>query len=86
MKCLICGTEMEPGGIIAGSGAMWFPMKEFQKKGLKKLMHINGQSIGKEDFVFGMSKIENAHYCSKCNKVMGIFDVNPSWTDIEAKE
>lgn len=83
MKCLICGNEMEPGGIIAGSGAMWFPMKEFQKKGFRKFVHINGQCIGKEDFIFGMSKIENAHYCSKCKKVIGVFDVKSSFLDID---
>lgn len=76
MKCFLCGSEMEPGGIVAGSiSVMWFPLSEFQKKGLKSLVYVNGKSIGSSNIIASETKIPNAHYCSKCNKIIGIFDI-----------
>lgn len=33
MKCILCGSDMQQGGIITqGVSAMWVPETEFQKK------------------------------------------------------
>ena len=40
MICPICGGEMEEGGLIAsGISVMWFPLKQFAKKGLERLWY-----------------------------------------------
>lgn len=79
MQCILCGEEMEQGGIVAdGIMVSWVPLREFQKKGLRKLVYVDAKSIGHSnicDMAFGLTKIPNAYYCRKCNKVMGIFDV-----------
>ena len=79
MKCIVCGAEMQPGGIVAnGITVMWVPRREFQKKGLGKLIYEGGKSIGHttiSDMVFGQTRIPNAYYCEHCNKIIGIFDV-----------
>lgn len=79
MVCPICAKEMEEGGIItSGVTAMWHPKKEFDKKGLGKLVYTDGKPIGKSSILFSQTKIPNAFYCAHCNKVAGIFDVGES--------
>ena len=76
MNCPCCGKEMEKGGIITGGvTAMWHPLAEFEKKGLKQLVYTGGKPIGNSSILFSQTKIPNAHYCGHCNKVVGIFDV-----------
>ena len=79
MKCIVCGAEMQPGDIVAsGITVMWVLRREFQKKGIRKLIYEGGKSIGHSnvsDMVFGQTKIPNAYYCEHCNKIIGIFDV-----------
>lgn len=76
MKCLICNTDIEAGGIIAqGVSVMWIPMSEFQKKGIKRVVYTNGKIIGKHNVILGQTKISNAYFCNQCNKVIEVFDV-----------
>lgn len=82
MKCILCDAKMLQGGIVTqGVSAIWIPQIEFQKKGIKKLIYKNGKNIGSSDVVLGQTKISNAYFCSNCNKIIGIFDVNDklSW-------
>ncbi|KPU42697.1 hypothetical protein OXPF_37510 [Oxobacter pfennigii] len=77
MNCPLCNCEMEEGGIItSGVSAMWVPMEQFSKKGIRRLIYTNGRVIGKSNVVFGQTKISNAFFCEHCNKIVGIFDVN----------
>lgn len=76
VKCPICGNDMQPGGIIANDVVvMWHPQAEFEKKGLRQLAFFDGKAIGQSSVLWGKTKIPNAHYCDKCNKIVGIFDV-----------
>ena len=75
MNCPICGKPMEEGGIIASGLTMWHPLKEFQKKSLKKLWYKHGKMIGTNNIFLRESKLSNAWYCGTCNKVAGVFDV-----------
>lgn len=76
MNCPICGKEMEEGGIITQSViAMWHPLEEFQKKGLKRAVYAKGKSLGESSVLLNQTKIPNAFYCGNCDKVMGVFDV-----------
>ena len=75
MNCPLCGKEMEKGGIIANGIAMWHPSREFDKKGLKKLVYRDGKPLGSHSILLRECKIPNAWYCSRCNKVAGIFDI-----------
>ena len=75
MNCPICGKEMEPGGIIANGFAMWHPSREFNKRGLKKLLYRHGKPVGTHSILLRECKIPNAWYCSSCNKVAGVFDI-----------
>lgn len=77
MKCILCGSDMQPGGIVTqGVSVMWVPLFEFEKKGIQKLIYENGKAIGHTDLIWGRTKISNAYFCQKCNKVIGIFDVS----------
>ncbi len=76
MNCPICGKKMEEGGIIANGIAMWHPLREFEKKGLKKLYYKDGKALGSHSILLRECKIPNAWYCASCNKVAGIFDIN----------
>ena len=50
MICPICGGEMEEGGLIAsGISVMWFPLKQFAKRGLERLWYEGGKSVGKSN-------------------------------------
>ena len=76
MKCLICGNEMQEGGlIIDGVAPGWVPLEQFNKKGLKRLVYTGLRTIGKTNILLSQTKVSNAFYCENCNKVMGIFDV-----------
>lgn len=76
MKCPICGAEMEAGGLIVdGVAPGWVPMEEFNRKGLKRLVYTGLRTIGEANILLGQTKIPNAYFCKKCNKIVGIFDV-----------
>lgn len=76
MNCPCCGKEMEKGGIITGGvTAMWHPMKEFEKKGLKRLVYTDGKPIGKSNVLLSQTMIPNAYFCQNCNKIIGFFDI-----------
>ena len=76
MKCIFCGSDMQPGVIVTQSvSAMWVPLSEFQKKEIKKLIYTNGKALGHANIIWGQTKIPNAYFCQKCNKVIGVFDV-----------
>lgn len=84
MECILCGSDIQLGGIVTqGVSAMWIPLSEFEKKGIRKLIYENGKTIGYTDIIWGQTKIPNAYFCPKCNKIIGIFDVsdNPSHFD-----
>lgn len=85
MNCPICGSEMDPGGIVTdGVTPAWVPEKEFKKTGLKRLVYHDAKRIGKANAILGQSKISNAYYCSKCNKIVGIFEVTGEADHLEA--
>ena len=76
MKCILCGNEMQEGGlIIDGVAPGWVPMEQFEKKGLQRLMHTGFRTIGKPSFLLGQTKVSNAFFCKYCNKIIGVFDV-----------
>ena len=53
MKCPICNNEMIEGGlVINGVAPGWVPMEEFQKKGLKRIVHTGLRTIGKSSVLF----------------------------------
>ncbi len=77
MNCPLCGSEMQEGGLIAQGlvPPCWVPLSEFQKKGLKSLVHFGPKPIGKTNTLLSQTKVPNAFYCEHCSKIMGIFDV-----------
>lgn len=76
MKCPICNNELIEGGIVVDDVACgWVPMEQFKKKGMKRWMYTGMRTIGESSILFNQTKIPNAYFCKKCNKVMGIFDV-----------
>lgn len=76
MKCPICDNEMQEGGlIIDGVAPGWVPMEQFQKKGLKRMVYTGLRTIGKTSILLSETKVSNAFFCKKCNKIVGIFDV-----------
>ena len=83
MKCPICGTEMEIGGIIANGAIVvaWHPKEEFEKKGLKSILYRYGKSIGQANPLRRIVKIPNAWFCKRCNKVVAYFDVTDNIGD-----
>ena len=57
MKCPICNNEMIEGGlVIDGVAPGWVPMEEFQKKGLKRIVHTGLRTIGKSSVLFSQTK------------------------------
>lgn len=77
MNCPRCGKEMEKGGIIAGGvTAMWHPQGEFEKKVWKRVIYVDGKSIGKSSILLNQTRIPDAYYCSRCKIVTGIFEVS----------
>ncbi len=84
MKCLICGNEMQEGGLIAdGVYVGWTPLEDFQKKGLKRLTHGPLRTIGESSVFWSETLVPNAFFCKSCNKVIGVFDVT---NHLEEKE
>ena len=82
MKCPICNNELLKGGIIVnGVVCGWVPMDQFQKKGIKRLMHTGMRTIGESSILLGQTKISNVYFCKSCNKIMGIFDVKKDLND-----
>ncbi len=78
MNCPLCGKPMEKGGIIADRAIVvaWYPETEYEKKGLKSLIYRGGKWLGTHHPLRGVVRIPNAWYCSRCDKVTGIFDVS----------
>ena len=77
MICPICGGEMEEGGLIAsGPNVMWFPLEQFDKKGLERLWYEGGKSVGKSNYLLDHTRIPGAYYCRGCQKIIGIFDIS----------
>ena len=57
MKCPICNNEMIEGGlVIDGVAPGWVPMEEFQKKGLKRIVHTGLRTIGKSSVLFSQTE------------------------------
>lgn len=54
---------------------MWHPLKEFEKKGIKRVAYTAGKAIGTSNVLLNETKVPNAFYCDSWNKVAGIFDV-----------
>lgn len=76
MNCPICGKEMQEGGlIIDGVAPGWVPLKEFERKGLKRLIYKGLRTIGKTNILLSQTRVPNAFYCDACNKIVGVFDV-----------
>ena len=47
--------EMEEGGLIAsGLNVMWFPLEQFDKKGLERLWYEGGKSVGKSNYLLAI--------------------------------
>ena len=82
MKCPICNNEMIEGGlVIDGVAPGWVPMEEFQKKGLKRIVHTGLRTIGKSSVLFSQTKVPNAFFCKNCNKIVGVFDITNNIDD-----
>lgn len=82
MRCPICDNEMEEGGlIIDGVAPGWVPMEQFQRKGLKRMVYTGLRTIGKTSILFSETKVPNAFFCDKCNKIVGVFDVTNNIDD-----
>ena len=66
MHCPICGSEMEKGGIItSGVTAMWHPLREFDRNGMRRFYYKDGKAIGKSSIHLNQTRIPNAHFCEK---------------------
>ena len=82
MKCPICNNELLEGGIVVdGVVCGWGPMEQFQKKGIRRLVHTGMRTIGESSILLGQTKIPHAYFCKSCNKIMGIFDVKNNLDD-----
>lgn len=82
MKCPICNNEMIEGGlVINGVAPGWVPMEEFQKKGLKRIVHTGLRTIGKTSILYSQTKVPNAFLCKICNKIVGVFDITNNIDD-----
>ncbi len=76
MKCPVCGKEAEEGGLVANNVVLgWIPLKQFQKKGLKRLLHTGLKTIGRSSVLLNQTLAPNAFFCADCKKVFGVFDV-----------
>ena len=72
----MCDNEMQEGGlIIDGVAPGWVPMEQFQKKGLRRIVHTGLRAIGEANILLGQTKVSNAFFCKQCNKIVGVFDV-----------
>ena len=76
MKYPICNNEMQEGGlIIDGVAPGWVPLEQFQKKGLKRIVHTGLRTIGETSILLSQTKVPNAFFCESCNKIVGVCDV-----------
>lgn len=67
---------MEEGGLIINSVMPgWVPMEQFKKRGLRRLLYTGLRTIGKSNYLLGQTRVDNAFYCPKCRKIVGLFDV-----------
>lgn len=83
MKCPICGGGLEEGGLIVkGVSAMWFLKEEYEKKGLRRVMYTGGKALlGRTNYVLDHTRVDGAYYCKACDKVVGVFAVDPAAAD-----
>ena len=56
-------------------------MEEFQKKGLKRIVHTGLRTIGKTTILYSQTKVPNAFLCKNCNKIVGMFDITNNIDD-----
>ncbi|SHH27774.1 hypothetical protein SAMN02745245_00975 [Anaerosphaera aminiphila DSM 21120] len=76
MKCPICDSEMEKGGIFADTiYVYWYNEEEVKEDTITLKVRTSGVPIGKNNFVLGTTRIENAYLCKKCKKIVGVFDI-----------
>lgn len=83
MKCPVCESEMQSGGLITSSRGRfisWLPKDSFEENRSFMRALTDGKTIKVETKFFalmlsGQVKIPNAFYCEKCNKIVGIFDI-----------
>ena len=76
MNCPVCNRAIEEGGIITGGvTAMWHPLREFEKKGLRRMIYKDGKPIGKSSILLDQTRIPNAWLCRHCNKIVGVFEI-----------
>ncbi|MBQ2855063.1 MAG: hypothetical protein IJE81_06275 [Oscillospiraceae bacterium] len=76
MRCPLCNSEMQEGGlVIDGVAPGWVPLEQFQKRGLHRLVHTGLRTIGKTSILLRQTKVSNAFFCARCNKIIGVFDV-----------
>lgn len=71
MKCPMCDNEMQEGGLkIDGVAPGWVPMEEFQKKGLKRIVHTGLRTIGETSILLGQTKVPNVFFVSLAIKLL----------------
>lgn len=76
MNCPLCQGEMEEGGLIINCvDPGWVPMEQFRKRGLRRMLYTGLRSIGKTNLLLGQTRVPNAFFCRRCNKIVGVFDV-----------
>ena len=74
MNCPECDNPMVAGGIIFDGNALyWVPTGDLKKKGLiRREFHV--LKTTSPDWL-RRSRLEKAYFCSRCKKIVGIFDV-----------
>ncbi|MBQ6808491.1 MAG: hypothetical protein IJP07_04970 [Firmicutes bacterium] len=77
MKCPLCETEMQPGGLlIDGLLVRWAPMESFQRKGAKRLLLPGCKPLaGETNHLLRQVKLPQAWHCPACKKIIGFFDL-----------
>ena len=77
MDCPICGEKMEEGGLLVdGRLVRWVPGKTFSGGFWRRLYFPKSKVVaGQMNPVLCQLRIPDACYCPRCNKVVGIFEV-----------
>ena len=77
MLCPHCGKEMEKGGMIAKADMVaipvhlvWYPMDEYEKKGLEASSRVRGKKLDEDKLLPGSVRIDDVYYCERCNRVI----------------
>ena len=75
MKCPICHSEMQPGGLTAsGQWVLWYPEPDCKEHTLKQLFRKTCKKLGHPSWD-NSTRIDNAFYCQTCDKIIGFFDI-----------